>query len=261
VPDGDNLPRYPDLAGKVAVVTGGSGGIGAATCWLLAAQGANVVVNGRDQVKIDEVVDRIRLHGGTAAGCAADCTSPDALQRLCQHTERAFGPADILAAFAGSGHARPGSVADVTEPDWRSTVNGSLTATFLTIKSFLPGMMQRSRGVILTMASSAARLPGLGAPAPYVAAKAGIIALTREAACEASRHGVRVNCLAPHTILTERTARMMPEQRRQQLQAAVPLGRLGTPEDVAAAALFLASDSASWLTGVTLDVAGGYVMT
>jgi 3-oxoacyl-[acyl-carrier protein] reductase len=261
MPVQDKLPRYPDLAGQVAVVTGGSGGIGAATCRLLAANGAKVVVNGRDQAKIDDVVGSIHLDGGAAVGVAADCTDPAAVQRLRQQAEQAFGPADIVAAFAGGGQARPGPVAEVAEEDWQSALDGSLTATFLTLKSFVPGMQERGRGAILTMASSAARLPGLGAPAPYVAAKAGVIALTRQVAGEAGRHGVRVNCLAPHTVLTERTARMIPVQRQQQLQAAVPLGRLGTPEDVAAAAVFLVSESASWLTGVTLDVAGGYVMT
>jgi len=261
MPASDKLPSYPDLAGKVAVVTGGSGGIGAATCRLLAANGAKVVVNGRDQAKLDRVVDSIHADGGAAVGVAADVTDLAAVQRLRQQAEQAFGPAEVVAAFVGGGQARPGPVAEVTEQDWQSTLDGSLTATFLALKSFLPGMVQRGRGAIVTMASSAARLPGLGAPAPYVAAKAGVIALTRQAASEVGRHGLRVNCLAPHTVLTEPIAQMMPQERKQQPQAAIPLGRLGTPEDVAAAAVFLASESASWLTGVTLDVAGGYVMT
>jgi 3-oxoacyl-[acyl-carrier protein] reductase len=167
----------------------------------------------------------------------------------------------VLAAFVGGGRARPGPVADVPQKDWQATVDGSLTATFLTLKSFLPGMTQRGRGAIVTMASSAARLPGLGAPAPYVAAKAGVIMLTRQVASEVGRHGVRVNCLAPHTILTEQVQRVAPQEWREKMAAAIPLGRLGTPEDVALAAVFLASDSAAWITGVTLDVAGGYVMT
>src|SRR5215213_886054 len=250
----DKVPIYPDLAGKVAVVTGGSGGIGAATCRLLAANGARVAVNGRDQARIDTVVDAIRATGGEAIGAAGDCTELTAVERLRQQVEQDLGPAEVLAAFVGGGRARPGPVAEVPEQDWRSTVDGSLTATFLTLKSFLPGMIERGRGAIVTMASSAARLPGLGAPAPYVAAKAGVVMLTRQVASEVGRHGVRANCLAPHTVLTGRIARTVPEERQQQLVAAIPLGRLGTPEDVALAALFLASDSASWLTGVTLDV-------
>jgi 3-oxoacyl-[acyl-carrier protein] reductase len=252
---------YPDLAGKVAVVTGGSGGIGAATCRLLAANGARVVVNGRDQARIQAVVDAIHAGGGEAIGVNGDCTDLAAIERMRQQVEQDLGPAEVLAAFVGGGRARPGPIADVPEEDWRSTVDGSLTATFLTLKSFLPGMTQRGRGAIVTMASSAARLPGLGAPAPYVAAKAGVIMLTRQVASEVGRHGVRVNCLAPHTILTEQIKRVAPEEWREKMAAAIPLGRLGTPEDVALAAVFLVSDSAAWITGVTLDVAGGYVMT
>ena len=169
----DRWPVHPDLAGKVAVVTGGSGGIGAATCRLLAANDARVAVNGRDPARIDAVVDAIHAAGGEAVGVAADCTDLAAVERLRQEVEQAFGPAEVVAAFAAGGRARPGPVAQVTEEDWRSTVEGSLTATFLTLKSFLPGMVERGRGAVVTMASSAARLPGLGAPAPYVAAKAG----------------------------------------------------------------------------------------
>jgi 3-oxoacyl-[acyl-carrier protein] reductase len=257
----NKVPIYPDLAGKVAVVTGGSGGIGAATCRLLAANGARVVVNGRDQARIQAVVDAIHATGGEAIGVTGDCTDLAAIERLRQQVEHDLGPAEVLAAFVGGGRARPGPIADVPVEDWRSTVDGSLTATFLTLKSFLPGMIQRGRGAILTMASSAARLPGLGAPAPYVAAKAGVVMLTRQVASEVGRHGVRVNCLAPHTILTEQIQRVASQEWREKMAAAIPLGRLGTPQDVALAAVFLASDSAAWITGVTLDVAGGYVMT
>jgi 3-oxoacyl-[acyl-carrier protein] reductase len=245
----------------VGEVTGGSGGIGAVTCRLFAANGAKVAVNGRDQSRIQAVVDAIRAAGGQAVGVAADCTDLAAVEQLRQQVEQQLGPAEVLAAFVGGGRARPGPVAQVPVEDWQSTVDGTLTATFLTLKSFLPGMIQRGRGAILTMASSAARLPGLGAPAPYVAAKAGVVMLTREVASEVGRHGVRVNCLAPHTILTGQIQQRAPEEWRARMAAAVPLGRLGTPEDVALAAVFLASDSAAWLTGVTLDVAGGYVMT
>jgi len=125
----------------------------------------------------------------------------------------------------GGGRARPGPVAEVPEEDWHSTVDSSLTATFLTLQSFLPGMIERGRGAILTMASSAARLPRLGTPAPYVAAKAGVMMLPRQAASEVGRHGVRVNWLAPHTILTEQIQQRAPEGWRQKMAAAIPLGR------------------------------------
>jgi 3-oxoacyl-[acyl-carrier protein] reductase len=117
-------------------------------------------------------------------------------------------------------------------------------------------MIERGCGSIVTRASSAARF-STGAPSPYAAAKAGMIVLTREAASEVGQRGVRVNCLAPHTVLVERTRRFMPEERRRQIAAGIPLRRLGTLEDVALATLFFASESSSWITGVTLDVAGG----
>src|ERR687889_17390 len=152
-----------------------------------------------------------------------------AVQRLRQEVEQQLGPAEVLAAFVGGGRARPGPVVEVPVEDWHSTVDGTLTATFLTLKGFLPGMIQRGRGVVLTMASSAARLPGLGAPAPYVAAKAGVVMLTREVAGEVGRHGVRVNCLAPHTILTEQIQQRAPEEWRGGKGGGGPPGRRGGP--------------------------------
>ena len=252
------VPAYPDLVGKVAVVTGGSGGIGAATSRLLAANGVKVAVNGRDEAKIGAVVDAVRSVGGEALAVAADCTNLAAVERMREQTERVLGPVGIVAAFAGGGRARPGPLAQTTEEEWHSTVDANLTATFLTLKSFLPGMIERGGGSIVTMASSAARFP-TGAPAPYAAAKAGVILLSSQVADEVGNHNVRVNCLAPHTVLVERTRRFMSEEHQRRIAAEIPLGRLGTPEDVALATLFLASESSSWITGVTLDVAGGKV--
>jgi 3-oxoacyl-[acyl-carrier protein] reductase len=138
-------------------------------------------------------------------------------------------------------------------------MDGNLTSAFLTLKSFLPDMIERKSGSIVTMASSAGRVP-TQAPTAYAAAKAGVVMLSRQVAEEAGPHGVRVNCLAPDSILTERMQSYMTENQVQQWAEAFPLGRMGTPEDVALATLFLASESSSWLTGVTLDVAGGKVM-
>jgi len=137
------VPTYPDLAGKVALVTGGSGGIGGATCRLLAANGVKVAVNGRDEAKIGAVVDAIRSAGGEAFGVAADCTHFAAVEQMRKQVEEELGPVEVVAAFAGGGRARPGHVAQTTEEEWHSTVDANLTATFLTLKSFLPGMIER----------------------------------------------------------------------------------------------------------------------
>jgi 3-oxoacyl-[acyl-carrier protein] reductase len=252
------MPNYPDLHGKVAVVTGGSRGIGATTCRLLAATGAKVAVNGRDAAAIDTVVNDIRASGGQAIGLAADCTDATALDQMRQQIEQKLGAVDIVIACAG-GHGEPTPTAQITEEQWRFVIDANLTATFLTVKTFLPGMIERHRGSIVTMASTAGRMPG-GASAVYAAAKAGVVMFSRHVANEVGKYGVRVNCIAPSSILTERTRRQIPEAQQQQMKAMFPLGRLGTPEDVALATLFLASDSSSWLTGLTLDVSGGRIM-
>ena len=252
-------PDYPDLAGKVAVVTGGSRGIGAAICRLLAANEAKVVVNGRDPEAIDEVIREINFDCGEATGLAADVTDFAAVERLRTFTETTFGPADLLVAVAG-GYGEPVPTAQTSEEQWRFVVDANLTATFLTIRSFLPGMVERRRGAIVTVSSTAGRVASHSSAA-YAAAKAGIAMLTRHVANEVAGLGVRANCIAPGAILTEQgRLQQAPESVRQQVSACYPLGRLGAAEDVALATLFLASDSASWITGVTLDVAGGAVM-
>jgi len=134
------------------------------------------------------------------------------------------------------------------------------TETFLTIKSFLPGMKERKAGSVITISSSAGRKPHPNAPIPYSAAKAGIQILTQDVAAQVGPYGVRVNCIAPETILTERNQQRIPEERIQSLIDMHPIKRLGTPKDVVHAAVFLASDEARWITGVILDVAGGAVM-
>ena len=253
------IPTYPDLAGKVAVVTGGSGGIGSATCRLLAANGAKVAVHGRDEDRIGAVVDEVGSDGGKAIGIAADVTDFAAIERMRLRVEEELGPVEVLAAFAASGGPLPGPTVEITEEGWRSAIDGNLTSAFLTLKSFLPGMIERGSGSIVTMASSAGRVP-TQAPTAYAAAKAGVVMLSRQVADEVGGHGVRVNCLAPDSILTERTRSYMTEDQVRQWAEAFPLGRMGAPEDVALATLFLASESSSWLTGVTLDVAGGKIM-
>jgi 3-oxoacyl-[acyl-carrier protein] reductase len=253
------VPAYPDLEGKVAVVTGGSKGIGAATAVLLGHNKARVAVCGRDQETIERVTAETRDAGAAdAAGIAADLTMPEGVARLRGEVEEKLGPAEVLMAFAGGFGART-PLLETELDEWNGVVESNLTSTFLTLREFGPGMVEREAGAIVTMASNAARFLDIKLTASYAAAKAGIAMLSRHAALELAPH-VRVNILAPATILSDRVKRNMPEERLAQIAAMSPLGTIGVPEDPALAALFLASDSARWLTGVTLDVAGGRIM-
>ncbi|MFY9913763.1 MAG: SDR family NAD(P)-dependent oxidoreductase [Nocardioidaceae bacterium] len=246
------------LADRVAMVTGGSRGIGAATAVRLAAYGALVGVGGRDGTAIDEVVGRIRAGGGNAIAVPADATDPEALEHACEALEREFGSVELLAAFAGgNGYPRP---TEEVEPDeWRRVIEGDLTSTFLTIRAVLPAMLDRGSGSIVTMSSSAGRQPSQAAAA-YAAAKAGVAMLSKHLAAELGPRGIRVNCLAPSAVLNDKMDTAMSQQQQAELASTFPLGRLGQPGDVAAAATYLLSEDASWVTGVTLDITGGRVI-
>ncbi|MFG2818612.1 SDR family NAD(P)-dependent oxidoreductase [Kitasatospora sp. NPDC048365] len=250
--------RYPDLAGQVVVITGGSRGIGAETARAFARQGAAVAVLGRDTAALDAVADQLREAGAKALAVTADCTDADALARAAAAVAERLGPVEVLAAFAG-GDGYPVPTVRESEQHWRSVLDGNLTATFLTVRAFLPGLVERRRGSVVTMASTAGRLPS-GASAAYAAAKAGVLMLTRHLAAEVAADGVRVNAIAPGAVRTERTAAQMPPEVQRQVAAAHPLGRLGEPRDIADAALFLASGASGWITGQTLDVSGGRVI-
>jgi 3-oxoacyl-[acyl-carrier protein] reductase len=255
-----SIPTYPDLAGKVAVVTGGSKGIGAATCVLLGHNGARVAVCGRDPGDIERVAEETREAGAAGvAGLAADLTTPEGVARLRAEVEESLGPADVLMAFAGGFGART-PLLETELDEWNAIVESNLTSTFLTLREFAAGMAERGSGSIVTMASNAARFLDIPLTASYAASKAAIAMLSRHAAIELGPSGVRVNVLAPATILSERVKRNMDEERLASIAAMAPLGTIGVPEDPALAALFLASDSARWMTGVTVDVAGGRIM-
>ncbi|MGI8411425.1 MAG: SDR family NAD(P)-dependent oxidoreductase [Solirubrobacteraceae bacterium] len=247
-----------DLAGRVAMVTGGSRGIGAATARMLAGRGAAVAVGGRDGAAIERVVTEIQAAGGRATPAPADCTDADALGEAFDRVAHDLGAVDLLAAFAG-GNGRPRPSDQVGPDEWRRVIDDDLTSVFLTIRAALPAMLERRCGSIVTMSSSAGRQPSQAAAA-YAAAKAGVAMLSRHLALELGPRGVRVNCLAPSAVRNEKMAVAMTDEQREQLAKAFPLGRIGEPDDVAAAAVFLLSDAAAWLTGVTLDVSGGRII-
>lgn len=257
-PAATTIPTFPDLAGKVAVVTGSSRGLGAETARCFAANGARVVVNGRDSAAVQRVVGEIHAAGGEAMGAIADCTKWDQLENMRRQVEEWFGGIDLLMPFAGGGGPiRP--VEEISEEDWNSLLRSNLTSKFLTIKSFLPALKSRGAGSIVCMCSSAGRAASQAALA-YSAAQAGVIMLARNLAQQLGRYGIRVNAIAPSAIRNERIERSMSSAEQEALAKTFPIPRIGEARDVAAAALFLASQASSWITGITLDVAGGKIM-
>jgi 3-oxoacyl-[acyl-carrier protein] reductase len=217
-----------------------------------------VAIVGRDESAIGATVEDIEKAGGWAIGVRTDVTVEAEVDHLAEVVSERLGPVDIVATFAG-GAGMPVPTAQETATHWREVIDSELTSTFLTISAFLPGMIERRRGAIVTMSSSAGRQASQSSAA-YAAGKAGVIALTRHLANEVGRDGIRINCLSPSTVVNDKLRAWVSEEDRAAMAAVYPLGRLGQPEDVAQAAVFLASDASSWITGVTLDIAGGKVM-
>jgi len=248
------------LEGRVALVTGSSRGIGAAIATTFARAGARVVLHGRDEAALAEMRKRIDDLGGEALVVTGDVTVGADLDRMRDEIVQEWGRVDILVTSAGSTASRPAPIEDIPEEAWRADIDRNLTATFLTVKRFLPGMKERGSGTIITLSSAAGRKPSERTIVAYAVAKAGVQLFTQDLAAQAGPFGVRANCIAPETIMTETNQQWIPAETQRALAEAHPLRRLGTPDDVAAAALFLASDSSGWITGVIVDVAGGAVL-
>jgi 3-oxoacyl-[acyl-carrier protein] reductase len=250
-----------DLRQKVALVTGSSRGIGAAIATLFAERGAKVAVHGRDVPALSKVCTAIEAAGGRAIQVVGDVTKLDDLERMRLEVEATFGPIDVLVANAGGNRERPHlALEEISEESFRASIDDNLVATFLTLKCLLPGMKARKSGSIVTISSAAARRPHPASPLAYAAAKAGLELLTQHVAAQVGPFNIRVNCIAPEAILTEKNQRQIPDAQKLAMIESHPLKRLGAPLDIANAALFLASDSASWISGVVLDVAGGAVL-
>jgi 3-oxoacyl-[acyl-carrier protein] reductase len=251
------MSECDSFLGSVAVVTGGSRGIGAGIAFALAECGAKVVVTGRDRAALDRVARSITEAGGTVLAVPAELTDEAAVLRLRTETERAFGVATLVAACAGGG-GEPKPLLEDSVERWRATLETNLTSAFLTLRAFLPAMLEARKGAVVMMSSSAGRQLS-GASAPYAAAKAGLQSLMRQAAAEAAPNNVRVNAVAPSAIITDRLA-AAPASVRDAIGQGFPLRRMGTVADVVEATLFLLSGRSRWITGTTLDVTGGRVM-
>lgn len=242
------------LAGRVALVTGGASGIGAATARLLAARGASVLVVDIDGDGAQRICDEIAARGGAAEAFAADLMPSASADAAVSAALARFGRLDILVNNAGIGGRGPSH--ELTDADWRRVIGLDLDAVFYMSRAALRPMVASGAGAIVSIASIFGHV-GLGERAAYSAAKAGVVNLTRALALEYGARGIRVNAVCPGVIRTPLVAHNSPAQT-EALIALHPIGRLGEPEEVAEAAAFLASDAASFVTGASLLVDGGY---
>ena len=245
------------LDGKVAIITGASRGIGKAIAISLAEAGAKVVVNYvSNSESAQEVVDTINAAGNTAISVKADVSSIKDAERLVQETMTAFGQVNILVNNAGI--TRDGLLLRMKEDDWDAVINTNLKGVFNCTKAVLKIMLKQRSGKIVNL-SSVVGLMGNAGQANYAAAKAGILGFTKATAKEVASRGININAVAPGFISTEMTASISDEIKQSMLNA-IPLGRLGNAEDVAAVVKFLVSSSADYVTGQTITVDGGLVM-
>jgi NAD(P)-dependent dehydrogenase (short-subunit alcohol dehydrogenase family) len=248
------------LADKVAIITGGNSGIGKATAILFAREGARVCITGRNETRCREVVEEINKIGGQAVFIIADVRSPDECRKTVEATLDAFGQVDIL--FNNAGVYFPDNAVACSEEKWDLTINVNLKGTFLMSKFVLPPMIKQGSGVIINNGSGWGIVGGNEAVS-YCASKGGVVLMTKAMAIDHAAQGIRVNCLCPGDVKTpmlDEDARMRGltwEEYHTQAVAQRPMRRIGTPEEIAKAALFLASNDSSFMTGATLVVDGG----
>ena len=247
------------LANKVALITGGNSGIGEATALLFAREGASVVISARDETRGSAVAERIQAEGGKAIYVRADVRIPEDCRRAVVETMCAFGRLDIL--FNNAGVFVPQTAIECSTENWQLQIEVNLTGTFLMSKYALEPMLAQRSGVIINNSSGWGLVGGDHAVA-YCASKGGVVLLTKAMAIDHGRDGIRINCVCPGDVDTP----MLPQDaaaRKLEWKDYLagcenrPMGRIGTPEEIAKAVLFLASDDSSFMTGAALVVDGG----
>ena len=248
------------MDGKVAIVTGGGQGIGKAVSLGLARCGASVCIADVDSAAGDATAAQIKALGPRSLSLQVDATDNVQVVKMVEQTLAAFGRIDVLVNNAG-GASGPtfgiGRILNISERDWDDTLSRNLKSVFLCTRAAVRTMIEQKKGSIINMASITGRFPFAGLPA-YSAAKAAVINLTKSMAMEFAPH-IRVNAIAPGLIETPRTSLNRRPEQLQRLLTNVPLGRMGTPEEVADMAVYLASDVSEWITGTILDCNGGQV--
>jgi NAD(P)-dependent dehydrogenase (short-subunit alcohol dehydrogenase family) len=244
------------LDGKVGIVTGASKGIGASTAAALADAGAAVAVAARSADRLEELVARIDAAGGRALAVPTDVGDADAVRQLVDRTVEAFGGLDLAVNNAAGGGAPPTPLADLPVEAYDSAIAITLRSVFVSMKFEIAAMLQHADGGAIVNMASTAGLEAVGGLAGYVSAKHGVIGLTKTAALDYGDRNIRVNALAPGPILTDNLARAGEDAQRQAAMA-MPLRRIGRPEEVASAVVWLCSDAASFISGVTLPIDGG----
>jgi NAD(P)-dependent dehydrogenase (short-subunit alcohol dehydrogenase family) len=248
------------LTDKVALVTGGASGLGRATALLFAREGARVAVADIDAAGTQETVRQIEEAGGTAMAVTADVTQATAVEAMVSQAVLTFGGLDCAFNNAGIEGSVGTTTADYIEDEWDRVINVDLKGVWLCMKYEITHMLKQGSGAIVNT-SSVAGLVGLRGSSPYVAAKHGVVGMTKTAALEYAQQGIRVNAVCPgvfRTPLVERIIDRTP-QRQQEYMNAQPIGRLGEPEELAEAVVWLCSDAASFVTGHAFPVDGGFV--
>lgn len=242
-----------DLNGKTALVTGASGGIGGAIARVLHGAGATVALSGTRREALDSLAATL---GERAFAVPADLSVADGADRLAKDAESALGQVDILVNNAGL--TRDGLAMRMKDEDWDLVLNVNLSAAFRLSRAFLRGMMKRRFGRIIAVASVVG-VTGNAGQINYAASKAGLIGMSKSLAREVASRAITVNCIAPGMIETAMTEKLN-ERQRETLAGTIPAGRFGTIDDIAAGALYLASDEAAYVTGQTLHINGGMAM-
>jgi NAD(P)-dependent dehydrogenase (short-subunit alcohol dehydrogenase family) len=253
------------LEGKLAIVTGGASGIGEASCLRFAAEGAQVVVADLDAHRAEAVLERIRAEGGDGVALACDVTSSQACADLVGEVEKGYGRLDVL--FNNAGTPSPVSLADLTEEEWDRTFAANAKSIFLMTKAAVPLLAAGDGGSVVVTASDAGLVAVPGQPA-YCASKGAAVMLTKALALELAPQKIRVNCICPGWVRTPMlmeyyTQRFPDTAERDRIiaetEGAQMIGRFGEPSEIAAAALFLASDDSSYVNGAVFSVDGGFI--